>query len=130
MEKLRTHKPHILVVGDLMLDHYLWGGINRISPEAPVAVVDIDKEEVTLGGAGNVVNNLTALGCQVGVLSAIGMDDVGKELKNMLDNINATSYLILQDDRKTSKKSRVIASNQQIIRYDKESKNDITKESE
>jgi D-beta-D-heptose 7-phosphate kinase/D-beta-D-heptose 1-phosphate adenosyltransferase len=120
----------VLVIGDLMIDHYLWGSANRISPEAPVQVIDIDNESSVLGGAGNVVNNLTALGCQVGVLSAIGMDDVGKELKNMLDNINATSYLILQEDRKTSKKSRIIASNSQVVRYDKESKDDILKNTE
>ena len=123
MEKLRTHKPHILVVGDLMLDHYLWGGINRISPEAPVAVVDIDKEEVTLGGAGNVINNLITLGAKVSVASVIGEDETGSELSIILKKVGVIDQaLIIQTDRISSKKSRVIASNQQIIRYDKESK--------
>ena len=131
MEKLRTHKPHILVVGDLMLDHYLWGGINRISPEAPVAVVDIDKEEVTLGGAGNVINNLITLGAKVSVASVIGEDETGSELSIILKKVGVIDQaLIVQTDRISSKKSRVIASNQQIIRYDKESKNNITQDSE
>ncbi len=121
-------KPKILVIGDLMIDHYLWGSANRISPEAPVQVVDIDRESTVLGGAGNVVNNLTALGCSVGVISAIGKDEAGSELKSMLDEINTTSYLITQSQRKTSKKSRIIASHSQVVRYDKESKDDITED--
>ncbi|MEA1920905.1 MAG: bifunctional heptose 7-phosphate kinase/heptose 1-phosphate adenyltransferase, partial [Campylobacterota bacterium] len=62
MERLQNIQPHILVVGDLMIDHYLWGGCERISPEAPVQVVDIAKETTVLGGAGNVINNLVTLG--------------------------------------------------------------------
>jgi D-beta-D-heptose 7-phosphate kinase / D-beta-D-heptose 1-phosphate adenosyltransferase len=121
-------QPKILVIGDLMIDHYLWGSANRISPEAPVQVVDIDNESTVLGGAGNVVNNLRALGCSVGVISAIGKDEAGSELKTMLEDIDTLSYLIEQKNRKTSKKSRIIASHSQVIRYDKESKDDITEE--
>lgn len=124
----QVNKPKILVIGDLMIDHYLWGSANRISPEAPVQVVDIDNESTVLGGAGNVVNNLTALGCSVGVISAIGKDEAGSELKSMLDEINTTSYLITQNERKTSKKSRIIASHSQVVRYDKESKDDISED--
>ena len=79
--------PKVLVIGDLMIDHYLWGSANRISPEAPVQVVDIDNESTVLGGAGNVVNNLRALGCNVGVISAIVKDEAGSELKEMLNSI-------------------------------------------
>lgn len=123
MEKF---KPSILVVGDLMIDHYLWGSCNRISPEAPVQVVDITKETTVLGGAGNVINNLNALGANVSVMSVIGNDENGIELKELLESINVdTSNIIMQDKRQTSKKSRVIASSQQVIRYDKESKNYI-----
>ena len=123
---LRGRSPSILVVGDLMIDHYLWGSCERISPEAPVQVVDIQKETTVLGGAGNVVNNLVSLGADVHVASVIGDDDNGKELLAMLEKIEAdTTNIITQEDRKTSKKSRVIASNQQIIRYDKESKEDV-----
>jgi len=88
--------PKVLVIGDLMIDHYLWGSANRISPEAPVQVVDIDNESTVLGGAGNVVNNLRALGCNVGVISAIGKDEAGSELKEMLNSIETKSYLIEQ----------------------------------
>jgi D-beta-D-heptose 7-phosphate kinase/D-beta-D-heptose 1-phosphate adenosyltransferase len=125
---MENRAPKVLVIGDLMIDHYLWGSVNRISPEAPVQVVDIKKETTVLGGAGNVVNNLTALGCKVGVISAIGDDETGEELKGMLEAINAKAFLIKEKDRKTSKKSRLIASHQQVVRYDKESKEDISEE--
>jgi len=131
MDKLKAYTPNILVVGDLMLDHYLWGSCERISPEAPVQVVDIKKETTVLGGAGNVINNLVSLGAHVSVLSVIGDDDNGKELFSMLDNSGAnTSNIVKQKGRFTSKKSRVIAVHQQIIRYDRESKDAINQESE
>ena len=130
MKVLKESKPNILVVGDLMIDHYLWGSCERISPEAPVQVVDISKETTVLGGAGNVINNLTALGANVSVSSVIGDDDNGLELLKMLHEINVDSgNIIIQDGRSTSKKSRVIAVSQQILRYDKESKNSISNES-
>jgi len=126
MQVFKEAKPNILVVGDLMIDHYLWGSCERISPEAPVQVVDIQKETTVLGGAGNVVNNLKALGANVSVSSVMGDDDNGHELVNMLHDIGVnTENLIIEQKRKTSKKSRVIAVSQQILRYDKESKNDI-----
>ncbi len=109
-----------------MIDHYLWGGCERISPEAPVQVVDISKETTVLGGAGNVVNNLITMGATVSVASVIGDDAIGKELSIMLKSIGVkTEGLVTQHGRHTSKKSRVIASNQQILRYDKESKENI-----
>ena len=127
IESLRNTKPNILVVGDLMIDHYLWGDCDRISPEAPVQVVNVAKETAVLGGAGNVINNLNALGASVSVASVVGQDDIGKELLMMLKSIGAkTEGLVTQEGRKTSKKSRIIASSQQILRYDKESKEDIT----
>lgn len=123
-------KPNILVIGDLMIDHYLWGSSNRISPEAPVPVVDVKKESSVLGGAGNVINNLLSLGSDVSVISVVGNDDVAHELKAMLDKAGAKSFLIEQSGRKTSKKSRIMASNHQVVRYDHESKNSISFESE
>ncbi|SFV50940.1 ADP-heptose synthase / D-glycero-beta-D-manno-heptose 7-phosphate kinase [hydrothermal vent metagenome] len=124
---LRDQHPSILVVGDLMIDHYLWGSCERISPEAPVQVVDIQKETTVLGGAGNVINNLVTLGSNVEVASVIGDDANGRELLEMLKKIDVdTESIVIQNERKTSKKSRVIASNQQIIRYDKESKEDVS----
>jgi len=130
MKTLKGFKPNILVVGDLMIDHYLWGSCERISPEAPVQVVDIAKETTVLGGAGNVISNLVALGAKVSVSSVIGDDDNGVELTNMLTSIGVDiKNIATQNGRKTSKKSRVIAVSQQILRYDKESKENITEES-
>jgi len=125
-----TKKPNILVIGDLMIDHYLWGKTTRISPEAPVQVVDIEKETTVLGGAGNVVNNLVALGSNVTVMSVIGEDDIADELTSMLEDIDVQHYLICDENRKTTKKSRIIASHQQVVRYDHESKDEISQESE
>ena len=126
MQFLKSITPKILVVGDFMIDHYLWGSCERISPEAPVQVVDIAKETTVLGGAGNVVNNLRALGASVDVAGVIGDDANGEELLSMLEQIGVnTQSLVVQQGRKTSKKSRVIAVSQQILRYDKESKEDI-----
>lgn len=122
-------KPHILVIGDLMIDEYLWGSCERISPEAPVQVVDIKKETKVLGGAGNVINNLVSLGAKVSVMSVIGNDDAGHEVKSMLDKIEVKSFLVEQKGRKTSRKTRLMASHSQVVRYDKESKNDINFES-
>ncbi|MFT5662382.1 MAG: D-beta-D-heptose 7-phosphate kinase/D-beta-D-heptose 1-phosphate adenosyltransferase [Sulfurimonas sp.] len=126
MKSFKNVNSNILVIGDLMIDHYLWGSCERISPEAPVQVVDINKETTVLGGAGNVINNLVALGANVSVSSVIGNDTIGEELKAMLEEINVDcKNIITQKGRKTSKKSRVIASSQQVIRYDKESKENI-----
>lgn len=125
-----SKKPNILVIGDLMIDHYLWGKTDRISPEAPVQVIEVEKETKVLGGAGNVVNNLKALGSNVIVMSVIGDDEISKELTDMLDTIEVQHFLISEKDRKTTKKSRIIASAQQIVRYDNESKNEIAKTSQ
>ena len=89
MINLNDKKPNILVIGDLIIDQYLWGSTNRISPEAPVQVVDVEKETTVLGGAGNVVANLKSLGANVSVISVIGSDDIGNELHQMLDKIDA-----------------------------------------
>jgi D-beta-D-heptose 7-phosphate kinase/D-beta-D-heptose 1-phosphate adenosyltransferase len=113
----------ILVVGDLMLDEYLWGKAERISPEAPVQVVDITREDLRLGGAGNVVNNLVAFGCSVSVCSVIGADDNGTILRHVFTGMGVDTDGVLEDPmRATSKKTRVLASNQQIVRIDRETK--------
>ena len=130
MKKLYK-KPTILVIGDLMIDHYLWGSCDRISPEAPVQIVDVKKESLVLGGAGNVINNLRAMNSNVDVISVIGKDDVANELKTLLNQIEVSSeMLIVENSRKTSKKSRLIASQQQVLRYDVESVEDISQNSE
>ena len=126
---MQTNIPKILVIGDVILDHYLWGEVNRISPEAPVQIVDVKLESLVLGGAGNVVNNLCALNSKVAFLSVIGKDKAGLEIKKILKKMNLKRYLVEQKDRKTSKKSRIMASHSQVIRYDLETKDNITKKS-
>ena len=112
----------ILVVGDLMLDHYIWGSCDRISPEAPVQVVKINNETYTLGGAGNVVRNLLSLGANVSVASVLGDDEAGKKIKERLAELNVKDELILTEKgRESSIKSRIMASHQQVVRIDKES---------
>lgn len=116
-----------LVIGDLMLDEYLWGKTERISPEAPVQVVDVLREELRLGGAGNVVNNLVALGAQVAVCSVIGDDDNGRALLEDFNGRAVAVDAIFQDPaRRTSRKTRVVASHQQIVRIDRESRDPLS----
>ena len=123
-------KPKILVIGDLMIDHYLWGECDRISPEAPVAVVDIRNENKRLGGAGNVMANLKALDCDVGVMSVVGDDESGKEIVSMLKNMGVKIEKIAKEkERKSAHKTRIMAVHQQVIRFDKESKDDILESS-
>ena len=126
MLKLRDKNPRILVIGDLMIDHYLWGKCERISPEAHVQVVAVEKETSVLGGAGNVIHNLQALGANVDVISVIGDDANADELKRLLADIDISDqHILIQKEGSTSKKSRIIAAQQQVIRYDKESTEDI-----
>ena len=131
MINFKTTNPKILVIGDLMIDHYLWGSCKRISPEAPVQVINVDSETSVLGGAGNVVNNLNSLGAMTDVISVIGECDVSKKIKKLLLSINVgTDLLIKQKGRIASKKNRIIADHQQVVRYDRESKENINDESQ
>ena len=112
-----------LVVGDVMLDHYIWGNVSRISPEAPVPVVNVTKESVLLGAATNVVNNVHTLGGKVSVCGVIGHDDAGRQLVHMLRAQGITTDgLIVEDGRPTTIKTRVIAHSQQVVRFDRETK--------
>src|SRR5205807_2535191 len=105
---------------DLMLDSYLWGRATRISPESPVMVVEIDRESSVPGGAANVVNNQLALGASVEVFGAIGDDDGGRELTDGLQYRGAGVKGIIKDsDRPTTCKTRIVAHNQQLTRYDR-----------
>jgi D-beta-D-heptose 7-phosphate kinase / D-beta-D-heptose 1-phosphate adenosyltransferase len=120
-----------LVVGDLMLDEYLWGRTERISPEAPVQVVDVVREDLRLGGAGNVINNLVSLGCQVEVASVLGEDADGQSLRRMLAERGiGTQGIVFAPGRTTSRKTRILASNQQMLRIDRESRDCVDAESE
>ena len=120
-----------LVVGDLMLDEYIWGAVDRISPEAPVQIVEVKRKELRLGGAGNVINNLLTLNCQVDVVSVVGDDDDGQFLLRRLAERGVHQHGVFsQLNRVTSRKTRVLASNQQIVRIDQETRAKISKESE
>ena len=114
------NKPNILVIGDLMLDAYLWGNCSRISPEAPVQIVDINDETFNLGGAGNVINNLDSLNSNVTAISVIGEDKNSVELEALLSQKCKDYFLVKEKSRVTTKKTRIIATNSQVIRFDKE----------
>ncbi|ACL04515.1 rfaE bifunctional protein [Desulfatibacillum aliphaticivorans] len=119
----------VLVVGDMMIDEYLWGEVSRISPEAPVQVVEVKKTTSTLGGAGNVVNNLTALGAKVSVAGVMGGGKAGDLLNGKLTALGVnTEGLLVDQGRATTRKTRVIGANQQMLRIDRESKQEISEE--
>lgn len=123
----RIPSLQVLVVGDLMLDEYIWGKTERISPEAPVPVVDVVCEESRLGGAGNVANNLVSLGARVQIASVLGDDAVGNRLRHLLAEMEIDlSGVVLAEGRMTICKSRVIASNQQIVRVDRECRSPVS----
>jgi len=116
----------VAVVGDVMLDTYWWGNVERISPEAPVPVVAVSKKEQRIGGAGNVALNLRSLGASVSVLSVLGKDDDGNQLTTLFnDNHINTTYLVYSDQRITTNKIRIISRNQHMMRLDAELTKDI-----
>jgi rfaE bifunctional protein kinase chain/domain len=118
----RMSKKRVLVVGDIMLDEWVWGRVSRISPEAPVPVVAVDDHSFTLGGAGNVANNLRAIGAQVSFAGAIGDDVEGRRVCELLDEIGVErSGVVTLEDRPTTRKTRIVAHNQQVVRADWES---------
>ena len=116
-------KRTVLVTGDAMLDQFLWGDVSRISPEAPVPVVEFQRESFMPGGAANVARNLTALNCPAKMHSVVGRDDAAKKLRALLnaDNVDCTK-LLTDASRQTSCKTRIIAQRQQVVRVDRESK--------
>lgn len=119
-------EQHILIVGDVMLDQYLWGSVHRISPEAPVPVVEIDSESVRLGGAANVANNIHSLGATPILAGVIGADDNGKRFMAELDTQGISQEgLVLDETRPTTIKTRVIAHHQHVLRTDRELKTPV-----
>jgi D-beta-D-heptose 7-phosphate kinase/D-beta-D-heptose 1-phosphate adenosyltransferase len=113
----------ILVVGDFILDRYIWGGVERISQEAPVPIVDVSRVEERLGGAGNTLRNLIKLGADARVCGFIGEDEEGKILLDLLEKEGVSKDGVMIDrGQSTSLKTRVIAQNQHIVRIDRESK--------
>ncbi len=121
----------VAVVGDVMLDTYWWGKVDRISPEAPVPVVSVTKREERIGGAGNVALNIQSLGAKVSVISILGNDGDGKQLSGLLsDNYINTDYLVKSDSRVTTNKIRIISRNQHMMRLDAEITNMLSPEDE
>ena len=120
----------ILVVGDLLMDEYIWGRVERISPEAPVPVVEVKEESLMLGGAGNVLNNIRALGGSVLLCGVIGNDFMGKELTRMLRELNSPiKGLVVEDRRPTTIKTRIVAHSQQVVRVDREERRPVDEKS-
>ena len=124
-------KIKIGVIGDVMLDTYWWGHVDRISPEAPVPVVALDKKEHRIGGAGNVALNLVSLGAQTSLLTVTGRDDDGKLLLDLFRQNNIdTSHVLQSETRITTNKTRIISRNQQMMRLDSEITRDLQDDEE
>ena len=116
----------LAVLGDIMIDRYIWGNVSRVSPEAPVPVVEVESESTRLGGAANVANNITSLGANASLIGVAGNDTHGKELITILDGQHtASDGIIIDPSRPTTVKTRVIAHNQHVVRIDSEEKKDI-----
>ena len=123
LEKIlrRFSKVNILVVGDIMMDRFIWGKVSRISPEAPVPVVAVEKETFLLGGAANVVNNIHALGGNVTLCGVVGDDEMGQKIiKKLTETKIGLQGIFVEQGRQTSTKTRIIAHHQQLVRIDRE----------
>jgi D-beta-D-heptose 7-phosphate kinase/D-beta-D-heptose 1-phosphate adenosyltransferase len=122
----RFPQTSVLVIGDLILDHYVWGRVSRISPEAPVPVVHVESESLKLGGAANVFNNILTLGGRADLCGVIGSDESGRLLlKELGGRRQGRGGVVIDHDRPTTRKTRVVAHNQQIVRYDVERRSDL-----
>lgn len=119
------------VIGDVMLDTYMWGHVERISPEAPVPIVTVDKKEYRIGGASNVALNIASLGASVSMISVVGNDEEGKQLQQLLQQQDIkTDFLLNSPKRITTSKTRIISRNQQMMRLDNEITTDLGYEDE
>ena len=123
----RFSRARILVLGDLILDHYVWGKVHRVSPEAPVPVVHVDSESYRMGGAANVYHNIITLGGQAELCGVVGADHIGKKfLADIRRSSTYTPGVFVDSSRPTIKKTRVVAHNQQIVRFDVEQRHDLS----
>ena len=120
------NKAKVLVLGDVMMDHFIWGKVSRISPEAPVPVVNVTNETLLLGGAANVVNNITSLGGKAEICGVIGNDDMGRCFVKEIKSKGISDKGLFYDDRPTTVKTRIIAHSQQVVRFDREQKSEIS----
>jgi rfaE bifunctional protein kinase chain/domain len=119
-------KARVLVIGDIIMDEYIWGDVSRISPEAPVPVVEVQRETKMLGGAANVINNIRSLGGQATLCGVIGDDSIGRSIIKQIKKIGSDSEgIVIESARPTSIKTRIVAHNQQVVRFDRESRNEI-----
>ena len=109
-----------LVVGDLILDHYAAGRVERISPEAPIQILTVDRDDVRLGGAGNVAANLSALGARTSLVGLVGRDPQGRDLARMARSLGVSPRLVADPAGRTTMKTRLMAHDQQILRVDRE----------
>lgn len=121
IERFKDRK--ILVAGDIILDHYIWGRVNRISPEAPVPVVEVSRESFMLGGVANVAHNIVALRGKATIVGITGEDAAGKMISGLLGDNGVDCSSIFVSNRPTTVKTRVIAHNQQVVRFDREDSN-------
>jgi rfaE bifunctional protein kinase chain/domain len=120
-------RARILVLGDLILDHFVWGKVHRVSPEAPVPVVHVDSESYRMGGAANVYHNILTLGGKAELCGVVGADPVGKQfLADIRQSSQFSPGILVDPGRPTIKKTRVIAHNQQIVRFDVEQCHNIS----
>jgi rfaE bifunctional protein kinase chain/domain len=120
----------VLVVGDIVMDEFIWGKVSRISPEAPVPVVAVTHDTLLLGGAANVVNNVRSLGGKVLLIGVVGDDRMGEKIKELLaEKKIVLEGIIVEPGRPTSVKTRIIAHNQQVVRFDRESLQPISQQS-
>jgi D-beta-D-heptose 7-phosphate kinase/D-beta-D-heptose 1-phosphate adenosyltransferase len=118
---------NVLVIGDIMLDRYWWGNVNRISPEAPVPVLNLEKISLTAGGAANVAANVAGLGAKPYLIGVIGGDEEADLMRGILAAKEITSdFLVKSAERQTTVKTRILAQNQQIVRVDQETKATLT----
>ena len=118
----RLESARVLCIGDVMLDHYVYGQVERVSPEAPIQVLCVEREMKTLGGAGNVLRNIRALGADSSFISVVGNDEAGREIGRLLEAQDGTEmHVLVQPERTTTVKTRYIAANQQLLRADRES---------
>ncbi len=118
----RFFGPRVIVVGDIMVDHFIWGKVSRISPEAPVPVVEVARESQMLGGSANVLNNIIAAGGNASIAGVVGNDQMGRWLVEKLEKTGISSEGIVREERPTTVKTRIVAHNQQIVRFDRESR--------
>jgi D-beta-D-heptose 7-phosphate kinase/D-beta-D-heptose 1-phosphate adenosyltransferase len=126
----RFSEAKVLVIGDIIMDEYVWGDVSRISPEAPVPVVEVKHETKMLGGAANVIHNIATLGAKPTLCGVVGKDPMGRYILNSISEMGLVpDGIVMERDRPTSRKTRIVAQNQQVVRFDRENRKNIRSES-